>query len=109
MLGVYDDRRNNRKVDCRNTIWILASSFGDEAIGRFYEAEMKHKQDSEKAGTSIKPLITELRDLFKEQWGVIPHLFPRYTHTDINKYRKHLSHASNTSFRSSPSRQANRP
>ncbi|KAF1911539.1 P-loop containing nucleoside triphosphate hydrolase protein [Ampelomyces quisqualis] len=67
--GKYIDRRTSKKVDCRKTIWILASNLGDEAIAKFYEKEMKHMKDSEKATTDLNPLIIQLRDMFKGSWG----------------------------------------
>lgn len=68
--GAYEDRTTSKRIDCRKTIWILASNLGDKAIAKFYEENMKHKKDSEKAATDLDPLIVELRDLFKVRWGV---------------------------------------
>ena len=70
LSGTYEDRTTSKRIDCHKTIWILASNLGDEAITKFYEENMKHNKDSEKAATDLDPLIAELRDLFKVRWTV---------------------------------------
>jgi ATP-dependent Clp protease ATP-binding subunit ClpA len=69
-VGTYIDRRTNRVIDCRKTIWILASNLGEQAIARFYETSLKLKRDGEKATTDLGSLIAELRTSFQGRWGV---------------------------------------
>jgi ATP-dependent Clp protease ATP-binding subunit ClpA len=64
------DRRVNRDINCSKTIWILACNLGDEAIASFYESKLAQKQEKEKLIADLEPLIRELRDAFKERWGV---------------------------------------
>lgn len=68
--GTYEDRRTNRPVDCRRTIWLLASNMGDEAIAKFYERELKEKTDEDKVTADLTPLTEELKDLFKGRFSV---------------------------------------
>jgi hypothetical protein len=35
LIGEYQDRRNLTKVDCSQTIWILATNAHDAIIGQF--------------------------------------------------------------------------
>jgi ATP-dependent Clp protease ATP-binding subunit ClpA len=68
--GRYEDRRTNHDIDCSQTIWVLASNLGDEAIGDFYEANLKHLKDEEKQNADIESLLDELRNAFRGRWGV---------------------------------------
>jgi len=68
--GKYVDRRNNRKVDCRKTIWVLASNLGQEEIKSYYERKLKQLTDEEKQGANLAPLVRNLKDIFEGRWGV---------------------------------------
>ncbi|KAI4957749.1 hypothetical protein J4E86_004888 [Alternaria arbusti] len=67
--GKYVDRRNNRKVDCRKTIWVLASNLGQEEIKSYYERKLKQLTDEEKQGANLAPLVRNLKDIFEGRWG----------------------------------------
>lgn len=79
--GTYTDRRHNRVIDCSKTIWILASNRGDEAIKKFYQKDLKDKNDEERLTADLSNLERELRALFKGHWGNaltsrIDHIYP---------------------------------
>ncbi|KAF2146737.1 uncharacterized protein K452DRAFT_323839 [Aplosporella prunicola CBS 121167] len=61
--GAYYDRRNNTRVDCSKTLWILATNLGDKEIERFYNEHMKKKPEEE------RETIYEIRGLFTKKFG----------------------------------------
>lgn len=42
--GAYKDRRNNQKLECSKTIWILATNFGESTINRFWSTHFKDRE-----------------------------------------------------------------
>ncbi|KAI2479139.1 ClpA ATPase protein [Pyrenophora tritici-repentis] len=68
-MRLYRDRGTNQEVDCRRTIWILASNRGNEKIASFHELNVKKLTDKEKLTTGLEPLVSSLRDTFREIWG----------------------------------------
>lgn len=65
--GAYQDRRNNKKVDCSKILWVLATNLGDWQIKSFYEHKLEHDSNTD---VSIEPLQQELIDMFKDYFGV---------------------------------------
>ncbi|ORY14514.1 hypothetical protein BCR34DRAFT_612695 [Clohesyomyces aquaticus] len=39
--GPYQYRRYNKMIDCTKTIWILATNFGDSAIEKYYDRDIR--------------------------------------------------------------------
>ncbi len=76
-VGEYEDRRHRTKVDCSQTIWVLATNAIDEPIMAFCE---KHKtsllngQDHTDRPMLVKKLAKVIKKAFKEQFKVRPPL-----------------------------------
>ncbi|KAL7771228.1 hypothetical protein CFE70_001171 [Pyrenophora teres f. teres 0-1] len=92
--GLYRDRRTNQKVDCRKTIWILASNRGDEKVAAFYEQNLRQLKDKERLTIDLEPLdpfesrIDEVIPFFpfslREQ-AVIAHKFLRRIAVEVRE------------------------
>ena len=41
--GFYNDRRNGKKLDCTNHIWLLAANLGEDIIRKFWKASIENK------------------------------------------------------------------
>lgn len=57
-------------VDCSKFIWILATNFGDSAIERFYERNVKDLSSEARDKVSLTPIQAELRESFQKEFGV---------------------------------------
>lgn len=56
--GFYKDRRNNKKIDCTNVIWILAANLGEEMINKF---ALRQVSDHDMPKSSVDWIQTELQ------------------------------------------------
>ena len=79
--GEYQDRRksNDNKVDCSQTIWILATNALDPTISAFCqqnEQAIFHNDDETKKEELMKALAKELRADSLNCFGVSPILIP---------------------------------
>lgn len=70
-LGEYQDRRNHDKIDCSNTIWILATNALDDTILDFCE---KHdgifNEDKIHKSTLVRQLTRQLQEVFLQKFDV---------------------------------------
>lgn len=69
-IGVYNDRRTNRNIDCSKFIWILATNYGDVIIQKFYENEVCRLSDKEREAINLERLQDKLKDAFMQKFGV---------------------------------------
>ncbi|CAA9957600.1 ClpA ATPase protein [Pyrenophora teres f. maculata] len=53
----------------KTTQKILASNFGDEKVAAFYEQNLRQLKDKERLTIDLEPLVSHLRDTFRETWG----------------------------------------
>jgi ATP-dependent Clp protease ATP-binding subunit ClpA len=67
--GEFNDRRTNRKIDCKNFIWILATNHGDDMIRSFFERYIRALRDDERENVSLEPLQDALRNAFMTKFG----------------------------------------
>ncbi|KAG9563213.1 P-loop containing nucleoside triphosphate hydrolase protein, partial [Aureobasidium melanogenum] len=61
--GTGMDLRSNTVTNVTKWIWILASNKGDSLIPRFYNENLRGKDERERRHVSIKPLENDLRKL----------------------------------------------
>lgn len=54
--GTYIDRRKNAKVDCKDTIWILAANLGSVTIAKFWDAHLKGRSEDQQTQAPFKSL-----------------------------------------------------
>lgn len=68
--GQYRDRReNNRVVDCKHVIWILAANFAHEIIKGFWAKYIKNQSDQERGKAPFSQLENSVRDYVKDTIG----------------------------------------
>ena len=64
--GSYRDRRdNNKEVDCKHVIWILAANYADEIIKKFWATYIKDKTDQEREKAPFRQLQNLVKSLVK--------------------------------------------
>jgi ATP-dependent Clp protease ATP-binding subunit ClpA len=68
--GQYEDRRNNTAVDCRKTIWIVATNFGDDTISQYYDKHLKDLHEQRRNAANIRVLQASLRHAYRTKFGV---------------------------------------
>jgi ATP-dependent Clp protease ATP-binding subunit ClpA len=72
-IGEYQDRRNLAKIDCSNTIWVLATNAMDSTIKNFCS---KHREtiflhdDQSVHAPLMKQLSREIKEDFRSQFDV---------------------------------------
>lgn len=74
MIAEYEDRRDNTKVECSRTIWVLATNAFDHTITTFCDAPenakiLSEEESSEKAKLG-ESLSKALRQAFLSRFGV---------------------------------------
>ncbi|KAM0817926.1 hypothetical protein AB5N19_03733 [Seiridium cardinale] len=69
--GHYEDRRDLKRVDCRKTIWIMATNALDDTIHAFCKdnAAIIHSEDHVTQDRLVKKLCRELRTEFAGLFG----------------------------------------
>ena len=68
--GPYRDRReNNRAVDCKHIIWILAANFAVPIIKRFWAKYVKDQSNQEHEKAPFQQLEDSVRDCVKNEIG----------------------------------------
>ncbi|EHK17444.1 uncharacterized protein TRIVIDRAFT_160288 [Trichoderma virens Gv29-8] len=68
--GEYRDRRNGDKINCLNTIWIMATNALDDAILEFYDHnEGIAGDDMEEKSRLLRKLSQQLQEGFLQQFG----------------------------------------
>lgn len=67
--GIYRDRRHGNALDCSKTIWILASSHGQEAIVKFYNQFMRDQTEEVIAKAPFVSLDHTLKEAFARDMG----------------------------------------
>jgi ATP-dependent Clp protease ATP-binding subunit ClpA len=71
--GEYQDRRDNNKVDCSQTIWILATNAHDQIIQDFSasnESALFSGDDDAEKKRLLKQLSHQIREDFRHKHGV---------------------------------------
>lgn len=58
--GTYQDRRNQKKLDCSKVIWILAANLGEQVIQKFWSANMKGRGEDAQLHVDSDKLSTLL-------------------------------------------------
>ncbi|KAI0570487.1 clpA ATP-binding subunit of Clp protease and DnaK/DnaJ chaperone [Pyrenophora tritici-repentis] len=66
--GDYQDRRSNTAVDCKKTIWIVATNFGDDVICS-YHAKHLERLDEKKNAADLTILQATLKHEYKIKFG----------------------------------------
>ena len=79
-LGEYQDRRDLSKVDCSNTIWILATNALDDTIKDFCQRnpDIFSKEGTERE-VLAKDLSKTMRTIFLRKFGVRTPALPPYS------------------------------
>ncbi|PTB67011.1 P-loop containing nucleoside triphosphate hydrolase protein [Trichoderma citrinoviride] len=68
--GEYRDRRTGDRIDCSNTIWIMATNALDETILDFYEHNNAIAgEDVDERVRLVRKLSQQLREAFLQQFG----------------------------------------
>ncbi|KAK3714028.1 hypothetical protein LTR37_008057 [Vermiconidia calcicola] len=67
--GEYHDRRNNNYIDCRKTIWIMATNLGDQDITSFYRDYLEDETPDAKAKVQYDELTDNLKGRFRDTFG----------------------------------------
>ena len=68
--GSYRDlRENNKEVDCKRFIWILAANFADEIIKDFWGTYIKDQSDQEHDKAPFRQLQNSVRSSVKNTIG----------------------------------------
>ena len=69
-FGSYRDRReNNKEVDCKHVIWILAANFAHEVIKKFWAKHIKDKADQEPEKAPFRQLRNSVKSSVKHTIG----------------------------------------
>ena len=69
-LGQYRDRReNNKAVDCKHVVWILAANFADDIIKGFWAKHNKNQSDQEREKAPFRQLEHSITDAVKRTIG----------------------------------------
>jgi len=64
------DRRNNTAVDCKHTIWIIATNFGDDIISEYYDKHLKRLDDQKRSLVDLRLLQAKLKQGYITKFGV---------------------------------------
>lgn len=83
--GEYQDRRDNAKVDCSNTIWILATNALDSTVLEFCDQNGKILDGDEVEKSQLsKQLSRQLREAFLH-WFKVGFPYPDYIRSFKNQ------------------------
>jgi hypothetical protein len=68
--GEYEDRRHGNKIDCSNTIWIMATNALDDTILDFYkDNDAIAGDDGDERYRLVRKLSKQLQEGFLQQFG----------------------------------------
>ena len=67
--GIYQDRRNQKKLDCTKIIWILAANLGEAMIQKFWTAHKDSQGDSDQLHIDSDKLSTLLEGVAIRAFG----------------------------------------
>ena len=67
--GSYTDRRNNRKIDCSKVLWILAANLGVKEITKFWEGNLKDRNQEQQKLAPIADLQVALKQCIIRELG----------------------------------------
>lgn len=67
--GFYHDRRNGRKLDCINHIWLLVANLGEDLIRRFWNDYIENKSIAQQERAPLGNLQKILRARAIESFG----------------------------------------
>ena len=67
--GFYNDRRDGKKLDCTNHIWLLAANLGEDIIRRFWKASIENKTLALQQKAPLTALQRTLRTRAIEAFG----------------------------------------
>ena len=68
--GLYRDRRdNNKAVDCKHVIWILAANFADGIVKTFWALNIKDQTDQEREKAPFRQLENSVKSSVKNTIG----------------------------------------
>ncbi|KAI4641381.1 uncharacterized protein J4E78_010444 [Alternaria triticimaculans] len=68
--GEYENRRSNNGVDCKQTIWIVATNFGDDEINTYYAKHIERLSEKQKHNLDIRPLQVSLAQKYGSKFGM---------------------------------------
>jgi len=57
-------------VDCKQTIWIVATNFGDDEINTYYAKHIERLSEKQKHNLDIRPLQVSLAQRYGSKFGV---------------------------------------
>jgi ATP-dependent Clp protease ATP-binding subunit ClpA len=57
-------------VDCTQTIWILATNFGSDAIEDYYKGHVEGVDEKHRHTVDLKPLQMRLKQEYMSRFGV---------------------------------------
>ena len=70
-IGTYHDRRNtSRKIECSQTIWIMATNLVDSEIIEFFHTHLRGKPKALHKRAPLRKLDCTIRRRMKENFGV---------------------------------------
>ncbi|KAF2831746.1 P-loop containing nucleoside triphosphate hydrolase protein, partial [Ophiobolus disseminans] len=67
--GDYEDRRTNIAVDCKQTIWIVATNFGDDKISKYYAKHLERLEEKKRNTANLTPLQALLKHEYRTKFG----------------------------------------
>lgn len=67
--GHYVNRINGRQVDCRRTIWIMATNHGQRQIKGFWNEHLADRSEEDQALACFDVLQTDLKEAFRSEFG----------------------------------------
>ena len=68
--GHYVNRINGRQVDCRRTVWIMATNHGERQIKRFWDDNLEGRSEKDQAVARLDVLQTDLKLAFTSEFGI---------------------------------------
>ena len=89
--GLYRDRReNNKAVDCKHVIWILAANFAQGIIKKFWAKYIKDQTDQEREKAPFRQLENSVKSSVKNTIGApltgrITHVVPFLPFTETEQ------------------------
>lgn len=67
--GRYKNRVDNKRLDCRKTIWIMAANYGEDLIKDFWDTHLNNALEDRQSSTPFGILQKQLRRAFTQRFG----------------------------------------
>ena len=88
--GTYQDRRNQKKLDCTKIIWILAANLGEEVIQKFWSTSARGLGESQQLHIDSDRLSTLLEGIAIKTFGApltgrLSYTIPFLPFTDLER------------------------